>query len=157
MGGSATKPDAQNALKKSEENIVALMMPVYYSTEQLTDTEFEAAKACWASIVTNTAPAFLALRRDASFGHSTCITYFYHNFYTRLFDIHPMSKELFRDVNMQGKFLVKMLSLSLSERSDPEKYENTLIKLAEIHNERGIKAVECKHPLPRWATLGRIY
>lgn len=42
----------------------------------------------------------------------------------------------------QGKFLVKMISLSLSEANDADKFERTLVKLAEVHNERGVKAVE---------------
>eukprot|EP00401_Gymnodinium_catenatum_P081185 CAMPEP_0117528724 /NCGR_PEP_ID=MMETSP0784-20121206/37461_1 /TAXON_ID=39447 /ORGANISM="" /LENGTH=131 /DNA_ID=CAMNT_0005325017 /DNA_START=314 /DNA_END=709 /DNA_ORIENTATION=- len=35
-----------------------------------------------------------------------------------------------------------MISLSLSEMQDVIKFEKTLVKLAEIHNERGVKAIE---------------
>ena len=42
----------------------------------------------------------------------------------------------------QGKFLVKMISLSLSMLNEQEKFELVIRKLAEVHNERGVKAVE---------------
>jgi hypothetical protein len=44
----------------------------------------------------------------------------------------------------QGKFLVKMISLALSELEDRNKFEKNLVKLALMHYERGVKAVECK-------------
>lgn len=58
--------------------------------------------------------------------------YYYNCFYERLFDIHPLARDLFKDFNSQGKFLVKMISLSPSEKADPDKYEKTLVKLAEM-------------------------
>jgi len=42
----------------------------------------------------------------------------------------------------QGKFLVKMLSLSLSLLNDNDKFTATLVDLAEKHCLRGIKAIE---------------
>ena len=42
----------------------------------------------------------------------------------------------------QGKFLVKLLSLALSLINDQEKFNSTLVKLAEAHCVRGVKAVE---------------
>eukprot|EP00981_Chlorochromonas_danica_P001062 scaffold243_cov163-Ochromonas_danica.AAC.15 len=108
----------------------------------LSDEELVLANTVWKSILNNTAAEFMCRRRDPTFSHITCIMFFYNSFYERLFDVHPVAKDLFKDVNSQGKFLVKMISLSLSEKADPVKYEQTLQKLAEIHNERGVKAVE---------------
>eukprot|EP01006_Ploeotia_vitrea_P035471 TRINITY_DN65877_c4_g1_i1.p1 TRINITY_DN65877_c4_g1~~TRINITY_DN65877_c4_g1_i1.p1 ORF type:complete len:180 (-),score=8.90 TRINITY_DN65877_c4_g1_i1:108-647(-) len=42
----------------------------------------------------------------------------------------------------QGKALVKIVTLSLSMLHEQEKFDNILHKLAEVHNERGVKAVE---------------
>jgi hypothetical protein len=42
----------------------------------------------------------------------------------------------------QGKFLVKLLSLALSLLNDTSKFNETLIKLAEAHCIRGVKAIE---------------
>lgn len=121
------------------------MMPVYYNESMITRDEHAAASACWQMILNNTAPAFLEQRKASQEFYrrfTTSIMYFSHCFYARLFNIHPMAKDLFKDMKSQGKFLVKMISLSLSEMSDAEKFEKTLIKLAEIHNDRGVKAVE---------------
>lgn len=123
------------------------MMPVYYSPESLSDADFTLAQKCWEMILNNTAPRFVEKRKtDTEFRtkFTTCIMYFSECFYQRLFDVHPMARNLFRDMKSQGKFLVKMISLSLSEKADPQKFEYTLVKLAEVHNDRGVKACECK-------------
>ena len=39
---------------------------------------------------------------------------------------------------------MKMISLALSELEDRNKFEKNLVKLALMHYERGVKAVECK-------------
>eukprot|EP01031_Cornospumella_fuschlensis_P025754 gene25754-31104_t len=147
MGGSASKHTAaKNApqLRKQENDIVNLMFPVYYTDEELTDGELDLASKAWKMILTCTAPEFAALKAadpvNFDFNHS--MVYFYSKFYERLFEVHPLARPLFKDMSSQGKFLVKMLSLALSEKADPDKYRNTLVKLAEIHNDRGIKAVE---------------
>ncbi len=150
MGGGASKNEKARSstsatnLAKTEGEIVRLMMPVYYNEEPITQDELEAAHNSWKMILNNASPEFLIRRKDRSFTFPTCIMYFYSSFYERLFDIHPLAKNLFRDMRSQGKFLVKMISLALSEKADPVKYEKTLAKLAEVHNERGVKAVECK-------------
>lgn len=133
------------SLHRNEQDIVKLMMPVYYNDEKVGADEKESATNVWKAILNNNAPEFLRQKKiDPKFPHASAIVYFYNSFYARLFDIHPLAKDLFRDVKSQGKFLVKMISLSLSEDQDPKKYESTLIKLAEVHNDRGVKAVECK-------------
>ena len=38
---------------------------------------------------------------------------------------------------------LKLLGMALS-LNESEKLKNTLVKLAEVHNERGVKAIECK-------------
>lgn len=153
MGGNSSKIITEApSLGKTEEEIVRLMMPVYYNPDPLTDEEMTLASDTWKMILSNTSENFIERKQDERFPHPTCIMWFYSSFYERLFDVHPVARALFRDVTSQGKFLVKMISLSLSEKADPVKYENTLIRLAEVHNERGIKAVECK-PLCRCLCL----
>lgn len=156
MGGGGSKP-AGLELGKHQSEVVHLMMPLYYTTELLTDDELIKVKAAWAAILTNSSPEFKRLRKEPSFPHDSCIKYFYSNFYERLFDIHPHSRELFKDVSQQGHFLVKIISLALSEKDDPKKYESTLVRLAEIHNERGVKAVECKPTLPPCPLLHALF
>ena len=66
-------------------------------------------------------------------------------FFFQLFEVHPMSKSLFKNgMQSQGTFLVKMISLALSALEDPENFDTSLMKLAEVHYYRGVKSVECK-------------
>jgi hypothetical protein len=44
----------------------------------------------------------------------------------------------------QGKFLVKMMSLTLNIANQDDMFDETMVKLAEVHNDRGVKAIECK-------------
>ena len=136
-------------LKKNEKEIIRLMMPVYYSPEDINPTERKLAQDAWQLILDDKSPAFLAQRGTPGFEYQSCVTFFYDSFYTRLFDIHPLSRQLFKNgMKSQGKFLVKMISLALSELDDPHKFDLTLIKLAEIHYQRGVKSVECKYNYP---------
>lgn len=132
------------------------MMPLYYSIDVLTADDLQHATRCWVAIVTSTAPTFLKLASNPGFAHDVCLTYFCDIFYQRLFDIHPKAQGLFMNAEGQGKFLVKMLALSLSEQQDPAAFQKALVKLAEVHNARGVKAVECKqssHSALRLLTL----
>ena len=47
-------------------------------------------------------------------------------------------------LKQQGKFLVRMLTQVLSLFGDEHHFVETLVKLTESHNERGVKAIECK-------------
>lgn len=148
MGGGLSNPaKIHNSLLRSEQEIVRLMLPVYYAppSDVLTPSERLLASKSWDLILNDLSPAFLNYKMDPTFPYVTCVTFFYDTFYRRLFDIHPMSKSLFKNgMKSQGKFLVKMISLALSELDDPEKFDKTLVKLAEIHYQRGVKGVECK-------------
>jgi hypothetical protein len=135
-------------LMKSEEEIVRLMMPVYFVPVAIDAEERKLAQMTWNLILDDKSLEFLARKGQPDFSYQSCVTFFFDTFYTRLFDVHPMSRHLFKGgMRAQGKFLVKMISLSLSEIDDPEKFTRNLLKLAEIHYEKGVKSVECKELL----------
>eukprot|EP00981_Chlorochromonas_danica_P007781 scaffold1882_cov163-Ochromonas_danica.AAC.12 len=146
MGSSVSvnkTKQASHELQKSEKDIVKLMMPVYYNPDPITREERGLAFKIWNLVLDNQAPEYLRLKGLPDFHYNSSVTFFYDSFYTRLFDIHPMSRQLFKGgMRSQGKFLVKMISLALSELDDPAKFDRNLVKLAEIHYERGVKAVE---------------
>jgi len=96
----------------------------------------------WSLIIGDNAPEFLM--NKGIFEHDSAVTFFYDTFYTRLFDVLPLSRALFKGgMKAQGKMLVQMISMSLSEVDNPELFDNSLRRLAEIHYQRGVKAVEC--------------
>ena len=43
----------------------------------------------------------------------------------------------------QGKFLVKMMTMTLQLANQEQKFMEAMLKLAEVHNGRGVKAIEC--------------
>jgi hypothetical protein len=146
MGSHPSRPASKQAvsLHGRSEEIILLMLPVYYNDAPLSMEERELAARSWSLVLNGNSESFIKLSKNPKFPHQNCIIFFYNSFYSRLFDVHPLAKDLFKDMNSQGRFLVKMISLAFSEHEDPEKFHNTLVKLAEIHNDRGVKAVECK-------------
>mmetsp|Transcript_16575 Transcript_16575/g.28060 ORF Transcript_16575/g.28060 Transcript_16575/m.28060 type:complete len:203 (+) Transcript_16575:149-757(+) len=146
MGSGTSTNNPANNLHKTESEIVKLMFPLYYSAQAITKDEHKLASDAWSDILNDKSPEFVNRKKtDKNFTYSSNVTFFYDTFYMRLFDIHPMSKNLFKNgMRSQGKFLVKMITLALSEINDGVKFDKTLVKLAEVHNERGVKAVECK-------------
>lgn len=143
-GGNST---LTNNLNQSDAVIVRLMMPVYYTTEETTEEEHIMAQSSWAMVLNNTAPKYVELKEnDVNFRYHSAVVFFHDSFYNRLFNVHPMAKELFKSgMKSQGKFLVQMITLSLSELKMKEKFDKTLRKLAEIHHQRSVKAIECKY------------
>ena len=136
-------PIAGISMGKTEMELINLMMPVFYTEVQLTEQDVEIAKASWKMITDDTAPGFLAVKDAPGFEYPNCIMYFFEIFYNRLFDIHPMCRPMFKSgLKTQGKFLVKMISMALSLINDPIKFNQTMIKLTETHNDRGVKAIE---------------
>lgn len=96
-------------------------------------------------ILSNTSEYFLSMQGKPGFEQPTCISLFYDCFYARLFDVHPLSKPMFSaGLKVQGKFLVKMMSLTLNIADQDAKFDETMVRLAEVHNDRGVKAIECK-------------
>lgn len=148
MGGapSTAEPAASKAkLHRNEKEIVKLMMPVYYTVQEVSIEERKLASNSWDLILNEKSPEFLSKKGDPDFPYQSCVTFFYDSFYLRLFDVHPLCKQLFKKgMKSHGKFLVKMISLALSELDDPDKFDKNLVKLSEVHFQRGVKAVECK-------------
>lgn len=148
-------------LQKSDIEIVKLMMPVYYTLTPTNANDITIASGTWDMVLKDTSPQFienkskpiilaLAEAEAEADEHgklevvpASCIMWFYDTFYKRLFDVHPTCKPMFHGgIKKQGKFLVRLLSLALSELNDPAKFDATLTALAEQHCIRGIKAIE---------------
>ena len=67
---------------------------------------------------------------------------------TQIFICFQMCRPMFKSgLKQQGKFLVRMMTQVLSIFGDDMKFVETLVKLTESHNERGVKAVECKYSM----------
>ena len=127
------------------------MMPVYYIDKPMGDDILAMAKKSWNTISSDTSRHFHKMKREnpeQMAEYDNCLTYFNIMFFKRLFDIHPMAQVLFYKSNAkqekasQNKFLARMLTMALLDIDDQSRWDMTFTKLAEMHNEMGVKAVE---------------
>lgn len=130
---------------KKREELVKIMLPVYFVDEEMTDQEIKLVDDNWSAILYDSTLVYKEKRQDPTFTYNSAATYFFALFYNRLFDVHPVSRDLFKNMEGQGQFLIRMVQLALSERESPKNFQLSLIRLAEVHNRRGVKAVECKY------------
>ena len=143
MGGSNSKISDKSYLSKSDNEIVSLMMPVFFTFDEVTKEDAILATESWKLIVDEKSDHFNQLKLDQNFKYTSCILYFFDVFYDRLFDVHPLCEPMFKSgIKAQGRFLVKMISLSVSLLDDKKKFEETMINLANAHNKRGVRANE---------------
>jgi hemoglobin-like flavoprotein len=129
----------------SDDFVVSIMMPVYYiHNVEVVEADIQHAAASWKLIIDDKSVEFKRRKeKHPNFTHFSCISWFFSNFYSRLFDIHPLCKSLFGSgLQSQGKFLVKMISLTLSQLGDEDTFNNTMSDLVKRHCERGVKSIE---------------
>eukprot|EP00981_Chlorochromonas_danica_P015531 scaffold12976_cov188-Ochromonas_danica.AAC.2 len=144
QSGDQRSPPAQTL---DAGNLVKLLMPLYYTTEPITAEEKEAVSYVWKLIVRNQCAHFNAYKAAHPEKGLKLVTEFLHIlFYERLFLIHPSCRELFqRSISKMN--MVPMISLCLSKFEEPDKLQKSLANLVSVHNNLGVKAVECKPPL----------
>ena len=163
-GGLSTKE-----IKAFEEEIVLLMMPVYYIPQvEVTSNDILACQNVWnlildeksieyqnylktitiaaaatTTIATTTITSTTVATTNNTIQPKSCIEWFYSIFYDRLFNVHPLCRPLFtKGIESLGTFLVQMISLTLSQLRDSLKFKKTMRSLAIRHCERGVKAIE---------------
>lgn len=128
--------------------MLSLLMPVYFIKDDLTRVEVDIARESWKLILGcpiqgELNPYFITCNIKETLGHQSTVSWFFDTFYKRFFDVHPCARPLFTGgLKTQGRFMVKMITLLLSNLEDNSKFTEALVKLAEVHNQRGIKAIE---------------
>jgi hemoglobin-like flavoprotein len=118
---------------------------VYFIQDAVvTEEDILLARSNWNMIVGDTSPAYKHAKDTIpNFEPASCVSWFYTIFYERLFNVHPMCQPLFTTGLVgQGKFLVKMMSITLSQLGDQSKFCTTMEGLAKSHCERGVRGVE---------------
>lgn len=145
-GGEKVSTKKNIRFSDSHVALLGLMMPVYYMKEDLTRDDVDVARVSWQLVLGDPIdgevnPYFL--ERKAEIGYPSTVSWFFDTFYKRFFDIHPTAKPLFSNgIKTQGRFMVKMITLLLSNLDDKQRFSDALVKLAQVHNRRGIKAIE---------------
>lgn len=129
--------------KSTIEETMVWMMPLYYSKDDVNQQDIENCRLTWDGILHDTLPSFIAMKGTPGFTHESCRSWFYHTFYNRLAETQPHTKGLFvNGVDTVGVFMVKMLSMCLTQLQKKEEFENTLKALALRHCQRGIQVNE---------------
>lgn len=145
MGSSASIASEYEKPRPTNDEIltVTLMLPVYYLDEPVLLSDIELATASWNLIVNDTSSRYIKTKSEGLIDQPSCLSWFYVSFYERLFDVHPLSRKLFTNtVNSQGKFLVMMISSCLKQLDHPERFESSMVALAERHCEKGVRSNE---------------
>ena len=94
MGGANTK---YNLLNKTEEEVINAFLPVFYDVSTpVSEEDIVVSKSLWLSITQDQALGYVALKGTEGFEYTSCISFFYDSFYTRLFDVHPSCRPLFK-------------------------------------------------------------
>jgi hemoglobin-like flavoprotein len=141
MGGGGL---SAKQIAGTQSEILMLMMPVYYISDAVvTQADLDSVKVGWNMIIKDCTPPYLNMKQDPNFEYNSCISWFYTIFYDRLFDVHPVCRPLFTSgIVGQGKFLVKMVSMTLSQLRDPRRFQQMMEELAVRHCQRGVRGCE---------------
>jgi hypothetical protein len=80
---------SESGLKRADELIVQIMMPLYFTEDIVRFQDVFDAKLSWDKIMKDVSPEFEV--RKISLPYRTCREWFEAAFYERLFDVHPVS------------------------------------------------------------------
>lgn len=143
MGGASSTLLTHHT-RISVDMCVRLVLPLYYTTDQVEEEDLNRARASWHFITEDTSPAFQQAKLDPNFHEISALSWFFTTFYTRLFDVHPACRSLFKNnLQTQGKALAKIISMLLQGHNDPAKLNEVLTDLAIRHvSVYGVKAHE---------------
>mmetsp|Transcript_22680 Transcript_22680/g.20597 ORF Transcript_22680/g.20597 Transcript_22680/m.20597 type:complete len:261 (+) Transcript_22680:32-814(+) len=128
--------------KSNKDIVVRIMMPLYYTHDKLTKEDVERASLSWNNILNNQSFKFLNEIKSRKLNIKSCKEWFETVFYQRLFDVHPLSKYMFKNPETQGRFLSSLLSFIFTILEDEDKFNLRLVELALSHCKRGVKACE---------------
>lgn len=129
--------------KQQLEDSIRLIMPVYYTEAAPTPYEIDLALHSFNHIRDDTSTRYFEMKADPKFLYDSCLEWFYHSFYERLFDVQPQTRVLFSKIGTsQGHGLAMLINVSLRQLKKPDEFRESMKDLAKQHFERNVKAVE---------------
>ena len=136
MGGGASK---------GHTKIIHVLPHYYIANDDLTAEEHSIIETSWELITKNSslgiAESFTETELRSDVQKSKLVD-FYDLFYERLFDVHPSSIALFRNMNQKGKMLVGLIETIIAQLNHTETFATTMRKLAVVHAKMGVMAYE---------------
>mmetsp|Transcript_18267 Transcript_18267/g.18341 ORF Transcript_18267/g.18341 Transcript_18267/m.18341 type:complete len:220 (-) Transcript_18267:490-1149(-) len=131
-------------VNQSEEELVELMMPPYYIKNVIvTDSDIAVGRLSWKKISDGSSQAYMAMKESPDFTESSCLTWFYSEFYGRMFDINPGARPLFKtNLMSQGRVLMGIITTALNQLKNSDKFHALLVNLTHLHSQRGIRGMQ---------------
>lgn len=117
--------------KHRKLDVVEHMMPLYYTrNDPLTAEDCQAVRSSWNMIVQNQVSKYLTLQRSGVVVHDQCLSWFYAVFYERLFYVHPLAQNWFKnEIFAQGRLLLQLISVLNQLFSRGDKFTSSLLGL----------------------------
>lgn len=130
---------------KKDEQIIQMMMPVYFISDAvITDTDITCVQHSWnVLIIEDQSKEFLRSQESPTFVYSSCISWFYSVFYSRLFNVHPLFRpRLNAKGSKSGKSLVMMIATTINGLRDKDMFTRVVSEMAKNLCWSGVKPVE---------------
>ena len=102
MGSGSSHSHSSNEMHENRKRKINQQAEFIYPNFVIKNATIETydrdnVREVWRYVSSNTSPEFANQRsNDPTFSHSTCMVWFFHVFYDRLFDLHPEVKHLFQ-------------------------------------------------------------
>jgi len=130
---------------KKDEQIIQMMMPVYFISDAvISDDDINCVQHAWnVLIIEDRSREFLRAQESATFVYSSCISWFYSVFYSRLFNVHPLFRpRLNSKGSKSGKSLVMMIATTINGLRDKDMFQRVVTEMAKNLCSSGVKPVE---------------
>eukprot|EP01039_Chlorochromonas_danica_P009232 gene9232-10193_t len=144
MGGSASAVSISSYFLGSgnEAALAKVLMPLYFTTEAITDSEKTAAKKTFNLILGNQCEAFNRYKAEhPSTPCKTAMQFMHALFFQRLFHMHPACKPLFSHGTHKMDIL-PILTMFFSLIDQPDRLKSGLKHFIDVHCRLGVKAIE---------------
>lgn len=139
--------DKKSASSCSIQEMSAVLMPIYFVEDPITEVEKDKAVRSWRMIASGQAVEFYRLKKADPINTpcSTPMEFFGNRFILRFLEVHPIAAPMFNKTSMkQGTLFFRMVAFTIAALDDDAKFDSQFVTLAKSHNRMSIRAVECK-------------
>lgn len=131
--------------------MVGLVMPLYYTKDQITREEVAVLKDVWTLIEGNQSQFFSEFQEKLRLAGvkppELCSEYLLNTWVNRLLDVHPQAKPIFEKIDltkMRIHFTSMMTLLINCVLDDPAQFRSIIERLVKSHGLLGVRSCECK-------------
>jgi len=125
-------------LRSADQDIESYTPSFFIKNASVTTESTQLTKASWEKIVSGEAPGFKQIQHR--YAHTTCLVFFYEEFYRQLFQLYPEVEILFQSSRIhQGRRMLRaVMGMAYLKDYNIREVEKKLIELATTHNKIGV-------------------